>query len=78
MTCHDWKTNLRLLSVQAGLIGGALTAALGSYKAYADLVGLTLTVPDWLFAAAGVLTAAGVFFGRLIPQPNVPSDGGTQ
>lgn len=62
----DIVTNLRRVSVQAGLAGGSLEAALGVYQAASGT-----HVPAFLHVIAGGLTALGVFFGRLFPQPNL-------
>mgnify|MGYP001605710461 CR=1 FL=1 len=72
---HSFKVNCRLLSVQAGLIGGAITAALGAYQAFAAVNPGVADPPGWIVTVAGAATAAGVFFGRLTPQPEVKSDG---
>lgn len=70
-TSHDLATNIRLLSVQAGVAGGALTAALGTFQAAMTVAHLQVTVPPVLYIVAGVLTAVGVFLARMVPQPNV-------
>ena len=63
---QDFVANLRRLSVQAGIAGGALTAALGAFERAGHG-----HVPALAFSAAGVLTAAGVFAGRMWPQPRL-------
>ncbi len=68
---HDIATNLRLLSVQAGVCGGALSAGLGAFQGVTAAAHLAVAVPNWLFIAAGLLTAVGVFAGRMWPQPGV-------
>jgi hypothetical protein len=65
-TRQDIVTNMRRLSVQAGVAGGALEASLGAYQ-----VASGVHVPAFMHVIAGALTAAGVFFGRLIPQPKL-------
>ena len=71
---HDVSTNLRLLSVQAGIAGGGMTAALGAYQAAANAAHINAGVPGWLFAISGILTAVGVFAARMWPQPNVNTE----
>jgi hypothetical protein len=63
---QDIVTNLRRLSVQAGVAGGALEAALGAFGAASHV-----HIPPAAHIVAGALTAAGVFAGRMWPQPNV-------
>ncbi len=54
--------------MQAGIAGGALTAALGAFEQAGHG-----HVPALAFSLAGVLTAAGVFAGRMWPQPKLSS-----
>ena len=63
---QDFVANLRRLSVQGGIAGGALTAALGAFEQAGHG-----HVPAAAFSVAGVLTAAGVFAGRMWPQPRL-------
>ncbi len=65
---HDLMTNLRLWSVQAGLVGGAFTAFLAALQQNG------IAVPPVVMAASGILTAAGVFGARLFPQPDITGD----
>ena len=58
--------NLRRLSVQAGIAGGALTAALGAFQRMGHW-----ELPAGVFVMAGGLTAVGVFAGRMWPQPRL-------
>jgi hypothetical protein len=63
---QDIVANLKRLSVQAGLAGGALTAALGALPPAAHV-----HVPPAVFVFTGALTAIGVFAGRMWPQPGL-------
>ncbi len=65
---HNLTTNMRLWSVQAGLIGGAFTAFLAALQQNG------IAVPPAVLAASGILTAIGVFGARLFPQPDVTGD----
>ena len=70
---HDVAGTLRCLSVQAGLAGGALTAALGAFQGGVAAMHVAVVVPPGAFVAAGVLTAVGVFAGRMWPRGNLRS-----
>jgi len=64
--------NARRLSVQAGILGGALTAAWGAFQAATAGAPKTHGAVSGAFAMTiGCLTAFGVFAGRMWPQPNL-------
>jgi len=60
------------------MIGGGIIAALGAYSAFTAAYPAAYHAPDSVIGAlttiGGIATAAGVFFGRLAPQPDVKSD----
>ena len=68
MKLHNLITNLRFLSGQAGLVGGAVTAGLAALQQNG------VAVPPVALAASGILTAVGVFGARMFPQPDVTQD----
>ncbi len=69
---QDIVTNLRRISVQAGLIGGAVTAGVGGYQAFVASTHHHPGVVTGLLAlVVGIGTGAGVYFGRQVPQPNL-------
>ena len=68
---HDWKTNLRLLSVQAAGLPVAADTALAGIQAYMAQHGHPIDIPAWIYLAVAVVGYGLVFIGRMIPQPAI-------